>query len=322
MNLSVPFRLRNPKMSLAAVVAVFFCLSGCVADDQVDKMTAQFVQASTTLTQSYQTLLTNANAVEADNYIDNQLFTHDEINSIGIDKSVLISPGEIALRVAALKALTDYTTALAALAANKPSIQIQTDAAKANSSLKTLTSDATGVFDKPAKGAKTPDFAGPISEAATAIGAVLKLIEDHRAASAIREDILKNDPKITPLYKVIEQESTYYFDRQTHTTSLYGVMLLSTYDKARKTADSAELMQIGDRIRQYQKDSAALKASDPTQAINAFEKSHTAVVALITAKPADKKMSMATLIAEVRSFIAEVKTPSKDATSTSDTKSN
>jgi hypothetical protein len=309
-------------MSVVVAVAVFFCLSGCVADDQVDKMTAQFVQASTTLTQAYQTLLTNANSVEAENYIDGQLFAGKEITSVGLNDSALIRPDEIKLRTAALKALTDYTTALAALAANKPAVQIQSDAAKANTSLKTLTTDATGVFAKPAKGGKAPDFAGPISEAVAAISDVLKLIEDHRAASAIRASIEKNDAKITPLYKVIEQESTDYFQRQTVTTHQYGLMLFSTYDEVRKTPNSVELLQIGDRIKQYEKDSAALSVSDPTQAINAFEKSHLAVVNFITAKPSDKKMSLATLIAEVRSFAAEVKTPSKDSTSTSDTKSN
>jgi hypothetical protein len=322
MKPSVPIPLRQPTMSTVVAISIFLCLSGCVADDEVDKMTSQFVQTSTTLTQDYQTLLNNANAVEAEDYIDGQLFAGNEITSVGLAQSALITPDEIALRTAALKALTDYTTALASLAANKPAIQIQTDATKADSSLKTLTKDATGVFDKPVKGAKTADYASPISNAVTAISDVLKLIEDHRAASAIRASIAKNDAKITPLYNVIEEESKYYFARETQTTNGYGVMLFSTYDKVRKTADTAELLQIGDRITQYERDSAALKTSDPTQATNAFEKSHVALVNFVTAKPADKKQSLATLIAEIKSFATEVKSPSKSSTSTSDAKSN
>jgi hypothetical protein len=317
-TLSVPVRLKRGMTFTAATIAVFLCLSGCVADDEVDKMTAQFVQTSTTLTQDYQALLNNANSVEAENYIDGQLFVGGEINGVGLANSALIAPEEIALRVAALKALTDYTTALATLAANKPAIQIQKDAAKADSSLKSLTTEATGVFDKQAKGTKAPDFASPVSDAVTAISDVLKLIEDHRAASAIRESIEKNDAKVTPLYDAIEKESGGFFQRETQTTSQYGVMLFSTYEKVRKSGDTAELLQVGDRIRQYEKDSAALKGSDPTQAISAFEKSHVALVKFITAKPADKKESLASLIAEVKSFAAEVKTPSDSSTSSSD----
>jgi hypothetical protein len=313
-------RLRR-LVAIALSIAVLYT-SGCVADDEVDKATTQFVQASTTLTQGYQALLTNANTIEADNYIDNQIFAGAQIDSVGLSGSAVITTNEIQLRTAALKALTDYTTTLATLAANKPDAQIQADAATASSSLKTLTTDATNVFDKPAKGAKTPDFASPVSDAVTAIGDVLKLIEDHRAASAIRASIEQNDTKISPLYSVIEQESSYYFDRETATTNLYGVALFSTYDKIRKTGNPAELMQMGDRFKEYEKDSAALIASDPTGATNAFEKAHIALVKLITAKPGDKKTSLATLIAEVKSFAAEVKAPSKGSNSPSGATSN
>jgi hypothetical protein len=298
------------------------CISGCIGDDEIDKATTQFIQASSTLTQAYRTLLTNANTIEADNYVDKQIFAGAEINSVGIDASAVITPSEIQLRTAALNALTDYNAALATLAANKPAAQVRADAATASASLKTLTTDATSVFDKPARGAKTPDFASPVSDAVTAIGDVLKLIEIHRAASAIRASIQQNDAKITPLYHVIEMESAYYFDRETTATHLRGETLFPTYAKIRVTGSPAELMQMGDRFKEYEKDTAALSASDPTQSINAFENAHVALVNLITAKPRDKKKSLAALIAEVRSLAAEVKAPSKSANSTSDVNPN
>jgi hypothetical protein len=214
-----------------------------------------------------------------------------------------------------VKALADYTTALATLAANKPAVQMQTDATKANSSLKTLTTDATSAFDSPAKGAKAPDFASPVSDAVTAMSDVLKLIEDHRAASAIRASIEKNDAKITPLYRAMEKESKDLFARQTDTTTLYGERLFLRYEQARIAAHPSELIPIGERIKQYEKDSVALPASDPTSAINAFEKSHVALVNLIIAKPADKKASLTTLIAEIKSFEAELKSPSTTSAS-------
>jgi hypothetical protein len=302
---------RISRFAVGVTIGVL-CLTGCVSDDEVDKTTTAFVQASNTLTTAYQTLLLNANSVSENHYIDRQTSKGLEINGAGIEQSAILTDAEIKLRTDAIKALTDYTTALATLASNKPAAQIQTDAASASTSLKTLTTDATTAFDTPAKGAKAPDFAGPISMAVTAIGDVLKLIETHASASDIRKSIKANDPSITPLYKVIEKESADFFSLQETALGETGNTLLSDYDTARKAkSNQVDLLQLSDRIKQYEKDAAAFPATNPTKAIGDFEKSHAALVELITAPPDKKQSALAELKAQVKSFAAEIKTPSK-----------
>lgn len=293
------------------------CLAGCVSDDDVDQATTAFVQASTTLTGAYQTFLLNANTAAEDHYIDEQTYKAAEINGAGMQQSAMLTDAEIKLRTDAIKALAAYTTALAALASNKPAVQSQTDAASASTCLKTLSTDATSAFDAPAKGAKAPDFGGPVAIAATAIGDVLRLIQSHASASAIRQSIIDNDPKITPLYQVIEKESADFYSLQQSDLGDTGNTLFSDYETARnaKPVDPADLLELSDRIKQYEKDAAALPSTDPTKGILEFEKAHAALVKVITVGGNEKRSAVAELIAQVRSFAAEVKAPSKDTTS-------
>jgi outer membrane murein-binding lipoprotein Lpp len=316
MKHSLKVSRRISRFALAATIGVVL-LAGCVSDDDVDKATTAFVQASTTLAGTYQALLLNANSVAENHYIDEQTYKGSEINGSGIQQSAKLTNAEIKLRTDAIKTLTDYTNALATLASNKPAAQIQTDAASASTSQKTLAADATTAFDTPAKGVKAPDFAGPVSMAATAIGDVLRLIESHASASEIRKSIEDNDPKITPLYQAIEKESADFFRLQQNALSETGNTLLSDYETARnaKPVKQVDLLQLSDRIKQYERDAAAFPTTNPTKAIADFEKSHAALVKVITT-PADKKQpAVADLIAQVKSFVAEVKTPSKDSAS-------
>jgi hypothetical protein len=301
------------------MLAGFLLLTGCVADDEVDKATTQFVQASTTLTQNYQALLTNANLVEADNFIVNQTLAGGPINDPAIKATAVLNDGEIKARTDAIKALTDYTTALSTLAAGKPGTKIQTDAATASSSLKSFTTDLTSLVVTPPKGQKNPDFASPAGLAVTAIGDVLKVIENHQSAGAIRDNIKNAEPKITPLYKAMEEEATFFFNRETTEMNTVNLSLLDNYNitiKA-KSVDQGLLLQLSDRLQQHQKDVAALSTADPTKAISGFESSHAALVKLVTApSSANKKDLLDQLVAEIESFVAEVKAPSKSVTTT------
>src|ERR1700677_2697358 len=131
-------------------------LSGCISDDDYVKAVTQFEQSSNTLIQAYQALLTNANITEENHFIDSQVFEAKAIDPASIRDQDLLTADEIKLRTSAIKALADYTTALATSAAGKQADQIQTDTTKASSSLKTLSSDATTALAHPTKGSKTP----------------------------------------------------------------------------------------------------------------------------------------------------------------------
>jgi len=309
---------------LLATMAGIVWISGCVADDAIDQATTQFVQASTTLAQSYQALLANANSIEAEDYINNETFAamndmslpEAQITGPGIADQALLTPEEITLRVDAIKTLSAYTTALATLASGKSADQIQADASAASSSVKSFATDLTPYVAHPPKGTKAPDFATPASAAVTAIGDVLKLIEAHRSAAEIRDNIKANDPKIVPLFVAMESESSHFFQRATTDLETYYIGVLGAYNRAleAKPIDKGSVLELSRDLLQAEKNLATLKSSDPAPAINKFQKAHTALVNLVTTPgTSEKKRFLAELIAEVKSFVAEVKAPSKNA---------
>jgi hypothetical protein len=325
---SAPFR---PFAATALLAFVF--LSGCVADDEVDKATTQFTQAATTLTQTYKSLLQNANLVEVQNFIDSQAFgaimnasageadrkptQSFQITGPGLSGTALLTPAEITLRTTAIKALTDYTTALSTLAAGKSATQTQADAATASANIKSFATDLTTVAVTVPKGGTPPNFAGPASLAATAIGDILKVIEDHRSATEIRNSIKANDPKVTPLFRAMEAESAYYFTREAQQQRQVEILLLQQYNTAidDRPINQVRILQLNDRLQRYEAQLTSSSTSDPTQAVKAFESAHTALISLITAtKSDDKRKLLSQLLEEVKSFCAEVSTSAKAAT--------
>jgi hypothetical protein len=328
MSRSAPFEFHKFQLFFIVTVMGVFCLSGCVADDQVDKATTQFVQASTALSQTYQALLTNANCIEADDYINQETFAamfnqplpESQLTGPEITDSAILTPAEITLRVDAIKALTDYTTALATLAAGKPADQIQADAAQASSSVKMFTTDLTPFIANPPKGTKAPDFAGPASTAVTAIGDVLKLIESHKSASEIRDNIKANDAKIMPLYSMMETESAGLFGRVATDANTFYLGVLGNYNIAiaAKPVNQVEVLELSIELERAEKTLAAIPTSDPSAAIKGFGTAHAALVELITSTTTqNKKKFLAELIAQVKSFVTEVEAPTKGSSTPS-----
>jgi len=303
----LPARSLSPILALC-LLAALAPLSGCVPDAGYSKAAIEFEQSARTLTRAYQVLLTNANSNEENHFIDSQVFDTKPIDPASIHAQDLLTPAEIKLRVSAIKALTDYTNALATLAAGKPAAQIQADANTASSSVQTLASDATTALANPTAGSSTPSYSGPISSAVAAIGAVLTLIEKHRGETEVKESLSKTDPQLQALFELISKESNELYARQKSTLGATGVILFHDYDVARqaKPVNSAELMQLSDRIKLYQRDTALIGDSDPAKAIAGFQKSHDALVAAILAPKEKKKESLAQLIAAVKAFATEV----------------
>jgi hypothetical protein len=303
-----------PPVLALCLFTILTPLSGCISDDDYDKAVTQFQQSSNTLTQVFQTLMINANVTEENHYIDGQAFEGKPIDSRSIQSVDLYTPEEIRLRTCAIQALADYTTALATLAAGKPAAQIQSDASKASSTLKTLTSDATSALIHPTAGSKTPDYSGPVSSAVDAIGQVISLIEKHYGEAEVRESIRKNDPQLKALFDLISKESAELYARQKATLGATGDYLFFDYAQASKATpvNSAMLLELSDRIKQFRKDSALLSDGDPSKAIDAFQKSHDALVAAILAPKEKKKESLAQLITAVKAFASEVSPLAQD----------
>ena len=159
-----------PKTRLALLILAA-SLTGCTPHGDYSKAIASFKDASTVLTGAFQSLVLNANAVEADNYIDRQVSAAQPILPAEIDPRAILTPDQVKLRVAAIQALSDYICALAALASDEPR----------TSSRPTRRRQRQPGRPGRRHPALPPAAITPLSSAASAIGDILKLIEQQRA---------------------------------------------------------------------------------------------------------------------------------------------
>lgn len=283
-------------------------LAGCPGGQDYSKPLTQFSTAATTLDQSFQTFVNNANLIEENHYIDEQTFAKSGIHPVAIAQVDVLTPEEIKMRTSAIKALTDYTTALASLASGQPAAKIEADAKTTSGDLKTLTSDSEKAMLHPSPKSKTADYATPISAAVSAIGEVISLFEKHRGLEEVKASLDKNDPNVTELFNLLSQESADLYARQKSDLDATGDQLYEDYNTMRQQAgvNSTDLLQLSDRIKELRKEEEALPATDPSKAIAAFKTAHDALIKAIQAPKSEKKEKMSDLFQSVQQFAKEV----------------
>lgn len=302
----IPRQIYIHRRALLALL-ILLLLTGCVPDQDYTPVVKQFQQSSDILADSFQKLLTNANLVEYEHYIDTQTFDHAQLSPTEIDRRAIITPEELKFRSDAIRALAQYTSALATLAQGKSEAKIVEDADTASTSFSTLATDAQTAAEKHLI-PSTADYAGPISSAASAAGIILGLIERHRTHEEIRQSIEQNDPALSALFAMLSTESRVIYERLKSTQSAQGVLLFADYNReiTQPNPDKDYLLQLSDRIKQFRRNEALVAQSDPTKAIAAFKKSHDALVAVILAPKDARPHNLDELVASVRSFAAEV----------------
>lgn len=303
----IPRQLHSNRRALLALL-VLLLLMGCVPDQDYTPVVTQFQKSADTLSRAFQTLLINANLVECDHYIDSQAFEHAPLAQTEIDSRAVITPAELKLRSDAIRALTQYTSALATLAQGKQEGKIVQDATTASTSFSALATDSQTAAAAHHLIPTTADYAGPISSAASAAGIILGLIERHRTHEEIRQSIEKNDPALADLFNLLGTESQDIYERQKSTQSAEGVLLFTDYNREinQPAPDKDYLLQLSDRIKQFRRNQALVAQANPTAAIAAFKKSHDALVAVILAPKDAKPRTLEELVTSVKSFAAEV----------------
>lgn len=305
--MTISRRIYAHRRALLALV-ILLLLTGCVPDQDYTPVVKQFQQSSDTLARSFETLLTNANLVEYEHYIDTQTFDHAQLSPTEIDSRAVITPQELKLRSDAVVALAQYTSTLAILAQGKQEAKIVEDATTASTDFSTLSTDAQTAAAVHNLIPSTADYTGPISSAASAAGIILGLIERHRTHEEIRQSIEKNDPALSALFDMLGTESQVIYERMKSTQRAQGVLLFADYNReiTQPAPDKDYLLQLSDRIKQFRRNQALVDQANPARAIAAFKKSHDALVAVILAPKDAKPHSLDELVSSVKSFAAEV----------------
>lgn len=318
--MTIPRQIYAHRRALLALV-ILLLLTGCVPDQDYTPVVKQFQQSSDTLARSFEMLLTNANLVEYEHYIDTQTFDHAQLSPAEIDSRAVITPQELKLRSDTVVALAQYTSTLATLAQGKQEGKIVEDATTASTDFSTLASDAQTAAAGRHLIPSTADYAGPISSAASAAGIILGLIERHHTHEEIRESIEKNDPALSALFDTLGTESQVIYERMKSTQRAQGVLLFADYNReiTQPAPNQGYLLQLSDHIKEFRRNQALVDKANPARAIAAFKKSHDALVTVILAPKDAKPHSLDELIASVKSFAAEVE-PLADGVQTTNSK--
>lgn len=290
--------------------ALLGLLTGCVPREQYSGVIGQYREASDTLGRAAVALFVHANTVEAESYIDTQAFDRQPLSRTAIDAHTVLSDEGLRFRQRAVAALSAYTLALASVASGKAEEQIAADASKAGTGLAGLTGDLQAAIAKDNPDAKTTDFSGAVTAAASAAGELMQLMEQHHNRAELQANLRKNDPAMKALFELIGADAERLYTRQRLAVQNRGDILFGSYAVAVKQTptDGAYLLELSDRLKRYRRDLGLLRLSDPGPAFRAWEHAHDDLVsALLESRGSVAQRSrLRELVVEVRSFAAEV----------------
>ncbi len=294
----------------AGLAALAMLLSGCVPQAQYTETIVEYQQASRQLSRAAETLFLHANTVEAESYIDTQSFERQPLSRPAINAHALLSDEGLRFRRNAIAALSAYALALAAVASGQTEDKIAADAAAAGTGVAGLTGDLQAAIAKDEPDAKTTDFSGVITAAASAAGELIQLIEKHRNRAELQASLRKNDPAMKALFAMIGADAERLFTRQRLAVQNRGDTMFGSYAQAieQKPPDGAYVLELSDRIKRYHRDLDLLALSDPAPAFAAWQAAHDDLVTVLLENggPAEQRASFKQIVTEVEAFAAEV----------------
>jgi hypothetical protein len=291
--------------ALATIVIVVLTVGqmACGPEDYAG-LIQQFQTASAVVIQSAEMFMGNANLVEQNAKIEQLAFERRPIAQREIDTIEIISPDEIKLRKEALASLSHYLESLAGLASGKAGETIASNTTNASNSLSKLAADAAKLAPSGSI-LNNANFAGSLSAAATAVGTVTRLYEEHKAAKEIEKAVNDAQKPVDDLISLISDEMTAAYARQRATLSAQRVYLYGAYNaEIKQTADPVVMLNLAERIQDYRRRLAALPDANPANAIDAMKAAHGALVKFVNSDR--KPKSARELITAVETFYDKV----------------
>lgn len=301
---------RRSRALMAGLAAMAVFLGGCVPQAQYTETIVAYGQASHQLGRAAEALFVHANEVEAQNYIDTQTFERQPLSQSAINAHAILSDEGLRFREDAIAALSAYALALAAVASGETENKIAADAAAAGAGVAGLTGDLQAAIAKDQPEAKTADFSGAITAAASAAGELIQLMEKRHNRAELQASLRKNDPAMKALFGMVGADAQRLYTRQRLGVENRGVTMFGRYAMAiqQTPPDGVYVLELGDRIKRYRRDMDLLALSDPAPAFAAWQAAHDDLVRVLLENggPAAQRSSFKQIVAEVEAFAAEV----------------
>lgn len=294
----------------AGLAALILFLGGCVPQARYTETIVEYDRASHQLGRAAEMLFLHANAVEAESYIDTQSFERQPLSRSAINAHAILSDEGLRFRRNGIAALSAYTLALAAVAAGKTDDKVVGDAAKAGIGLASLTEDLQAAIAKDQLNAKTTEFSGVVSAAASAAGDLIQLIEKRHNRAELQASLRKNDPAMKALFEMIGADAERLYKRQQLEVQNRGDTMFGSYATAiqQTPPDGAYVLELSGGIKRYRRDMDLLALSNPAPAFAAWKGAHDDLVTVLLENggPAVQRGTFKQIVAEVEAFAGEV----------------
>jgi hypothetical protein len=272
-------RISRHKIFAVASAIALFLLAGCGIEDY-QKPVKQFQDGSTIVISAAREMLNHVNIVEQNAAIDQAVFEHKPIDIDQIRSLQLVTPPEIDVRTKALDQLNAYAANLGGLASGKAVSDISTQTDKLSKALDGLAKEASGLPASKATFISNPRFGKSLDLLAAAFGALARVLAEHKARAELEKSIADTKQPIDSLLDLLQQELEGAYARQQATLGAQQVYFLNMYKDERSGGhpDSTRLLLLGDRIKSYLQQKAALDAAAPGPSVTAMRTAHAALV--------------------------------------------
>ena len=224
-------------------------------------------------------------------------------------RAVLSNEG-VRLRLAAIKSLSAYTLALAEVASGKSEDQIAAHATAAGKGIAGLTGDLEAALTKDRPEARTADYSGIITAAASAAGELVQLLEKRHSRAELRANLKKNDPAMKALFLLIGTDAGRIYQQQKQAVNNRGTTMYESYAMAIRESppNGAYVLDLSDRIKRFRKQADLLALADPKPAFTAWAAAHDELVTVLldSGGAQKKKQSLREIVADVEAFAGEV----------------
>ena len=302
-----PARYRKPAVVLGAfLVFTQLAFSADSKKASLQTVTQQFQDATKAVIASAQDFFGKMNVVEQNGTIDRLAIERQPINYAEVGRMQIITPEELKVRIDALNVLASYTTDLASVATGSSMKTFGDNLTTLNTNLNQLATDAAALPSVPANSfLKNKEFAGILSGAVKAVGAIVALITGRHAQDEIKKEVLEKDKDLTAIITLIGDEMREAYQRQHANTSQREEQLTRLYNESIKGPDVFLSVTIARQIEASMAQTAAIESTDPRKSIDAMEKAHTAMAQYVTS--GKKGADISSLVNSVGTFFSAAK---------------
>jgi hypothetical protein len=294
----IPHRSKRILASLLFVLVLF--PTGCGPAGFKEPIT-KFRDSSAVVIASTKIYLGELNKVERGNYILEKASERGQIKLDELEAVQVFSKEGLQARLDALDQLAAYGELLLKLANSDAPEKITAEATNLGEAIKKLSGTVSGFA-----GADDANFKAAVDPVAKIIGTIVESIVQKKISDALSKAINKGEEPINALLEAIRSDMQVAYERKKSFFSNTRVILIDDYKNALdKGADSERLRTLAERIRTHEDRWEELGSANPSEAIDAMKKAHTALVKY--AKSSHKVTDLASLVDAMEVFAARAK---------------